>query len=107
MEQFPPLGSELGGGVPLPASSDIIFLYDGFTTSFNTPEGEHRHPTLFRYVEFVPRMSSSRRAGFPALMSDERLGGLVEAVVTMELFALDDGVHGGVRTGRKHHPPVR
>ena len=62
--KFPPLGSELGFGAPLPASSHIIFLYDGFTASSNTPEGEHRTPTLFRYVELVPRMSSSRRAGF-------------------------------------------
>ena len=38
MEQIPPSGSELGGGVPIPASSHIIFLYDGFTASFNTPE---------------------------------------------------------------------
>ena len=65
MEQIPPSGSELGGGVPIPASSHIIFLYDGFTASFNTPEWEHRHPTLFRYAGLVSRTSSSRRAGFP------------------------------------------
>ena len=63
MEQLSPSGSELGGGVPIPASSHIIFLYERLTASSNTPEWEHRHPTLFRYVELVPRMSSSRRAG--------------------------------------------
>ena len=51
MEQISQSGSELGSGAPLPASSQLADRYDGLTTSFNTPEGEHRTPTLFRYVE--------------------------------------------------------
>ena len=65
LEQLSALGSELGFGAPLPASSHIIFLYEGLTTSFNTPEGEHRTPTLFQCVELVPLTSEPRRAGFP------------------------------------------
>ena len=38
MEQVLFSGDELGGGVPIPASSHIIFPYDGFTASSNTPD---------------------------------------------------------------------
>ena len=38
IERISQSGSELGGGVPIPASSHIIFPYDGFTASSNTPE---------------------------------------------------------------------
>ena len=84
MKQIPSTSDELGGGVQfkhrpgkqvagrlrlpqrrfgsgcarpvatLPASSQIIFLYDGFTASFNTPEWEHRHPTLSSALRLFP-----------------------------------------------------
>ena len=60
-------GDELGGGVPIPASSQIILLYDGFTASFNTPEWEHLHPTLFQSVELVPFKSAPGAPGWELL----------------------------------------
>ena len=81
MAQISQPGDELGGGVPLPASRHIIFLYDGFTASFNTPEGEHRHPTLLQCVEIAPRMSSSRRAAYATVAYAAPPSGFHDSVV--------------------------
>ena len=69
MEQISQVGDELGGGVPIPASSHIIFLYGRFTASSNTPEWEHRHPTLFQCVELVFWTPAPRRAGVETFMN--------------------------------------
>ena len=43
-------------------SGHLILLYDGLKTSFDTPEGEHRHPTLLQCLDTVPCTSPSRYA---------------------------------------------
>ena len=107
MEQIAPSGSELGFGAQinhrprkpvagrrhlpkrcfgsgcarpvatLPASSHIADRYDGLTTSFNTPEGERRTPTLSR----------ESGAGFSQLQSSVKSG---------EYWVADDSPRAGL-----------
>ena len=91
MNQISRSGHELGGGVPLPASSHITFLYDGFTTSFNTPEGKHRHPTLFQSVELIPCASAARCAGAETRMKRHSRGARGDTPVR---YPLDPSANG-------------